>query len=414
MLELRSRYEIKLLGLDILKSYLCNSNKHNMKILHCCLSNFYIDNYGYQENVLPKMHKLQGHDVAILASTETFVDNSELGYIEPSSYLTREGIPITRIPYVKWLPHTIAKKIRMYTGITKHLNEFEPDIIFLHQGQFMGVRDIVSYVKTNPNVKVYVDNHADYINSASNWVSMNILHKIIYKRAIKLIEPYTQKFYGVLPIRVDFLKDVYGTPPAKTELLVLGIDDSNIDFKNRESIRADVRKDLGIGEHDFVIITGGKIDTRKNIHLLMQAIIELEDKNIKLIVFGKPTEEVESEFNNFAEHERIFNVGWITPERANDYFFASDLACFPGTHSVLWEQSVGLGLPAIFKRWDGIEHIDIGGNCIFLEDVSVEIIKKILLEVYRKDNLYQSMKESAKEGIKIFSYYEIAKRAIES
>ena len=23
-----------------------------MKILHCCLANFYIDNYGYQENIL--------------------------------------------------------------------------------------------------------------------------------------------------------------------------------------------------------------------------------------------------------------------------------------------------------------------------------------------------------------------------
>ena len=72
-----------------------------MKILHCCLANFYIDNYGYQENILPKMHQLQGHDVQIIASTETYIENKKLGYIEAKSYFTPENILITRIPYLK-------------------------------------------------------------------------------------------------------------------------------------------------------------------------------------------------------------------------------------------------------------------------------------------------------------------------
>lgn len=171
-----------------------------MKILHCCLSNFYIDNYGYQENILPKMHKLQGHDVAILASTEIFVDNAKLGYTKPSSYITNDGIPITRIPYVKWLPHTIAKKLRIYKGIKNNLQAFNPDIIFIHGSQFVGVLEIIDYLKKRPNVRVYIDNHADFINSASNWISKNVLHKIIYKWATQRIEPYTRKFYGTLPL----------------------------------------------------------------------------------------------------------------------------------------------------------------------------------------------------------------------
>src|SRR5690554_5102561 len=118
-----------------------------MKILHVCLSNFYIDNYGYQENILPKMHKLQGHDVEILASTEIFVDNAKLGYTKPSSYITNDGIPITRIPYVKWLPHTIAKKLRIYKGIKNNLQAFNPDIIFIHGSQFVGVLEIIDYLK---------------------------------------------------------------------------------------------------------------------------------------------------------------------------------------------------------------------------------------------------------------------------
>ena len=359
------------------------------------------------------MHKLQGHEVAILASTEIYVDSSKLGYVEPSSYTTEYGVSITRIPYTKLLPHAVAKKIRTYRGIKSFLYSFKPDILFIHGGQFASMKEIVSYVKKHPKVRIYIDNHADYINSGTNWVSRRILHGIIFKWAIKIVEPYTSKFYGVLPLRVDFLKEVYNTPSNKTELLVLGIDDSNIDFANKHNIRNEIRQSLKISDNDFVVITGGKIDRRKNIHLLLQAVSEIGIKNIKLITFGTPNEDMKQEFEELSSGDSIINLGWITPEQANNYFFAADIACFPGTHSVLWEQAVGLGLPAIFKRWEGIEHIDLDGNCMMLDDVSVASIKKSIIDIYNNKSLFISMQESAKEGIKIFSYFDIAKRAIE-
>ena len=384
-----------------------------MKILHCCLSNFYIDNYGYQENILPKMHKLQGHDVAILASTEIFVDNAKIGYTKPSSYVTNDGIPITRIPYASWIPHTIAKKLRIYKGIKSNLQAFNPDIIFIHGSQFVGILEIIGYLKMKPNVRIYIDNHADYINSASNWISKNILHKIIYKWVTKKVEPYTTKFYGTLPLRVKFLEEVYGTPPHKTELLILGIDDSKINFEEKKHIKKQKRKELNIHENDFVIITGGKIDRRKNIHILLKVISELKVKDIKLIVFGSPNKDMEDEINILSQNANIRNIGWISPGQAVDYFFASDLACFPGTHSVLWEQAAGLGLPAIFKRWEGIDHIDLNGNCLLLDEINEDILMNAILNIYKDDLLFHDMKKNAEEGMKKFSYYEIAKKAIE-
>ena len=165
-----------------------------MKILHCCLAAFYIDNYGYQENILPKLHKIQGHDIEIVASTETYLDNKALGYVEPSVYVNENGIPVSRIPYVSWLPHILVKKLRIYSGLGEVLSRFEPDIIFLHDSQFLSINQIVRYVKKKKDAKVYVDGHTDFINSARNWVSKNILHKIIYKYCVKKIEPYTTKF----------------------------------------------------------------------------------------------------------------------------------------------------------------------------------------------------------------------------
>ncbi|MDY4307608.1 hypothetical protein SNF32_10825 [Enterococcus mundtii] len=56
----------------------------------------------------------------------------------------------------------------------------------------------------------------------------NILHKIIWKHQASKIEPFTTDFYGVLPARVDFLKNVYKLPEEKISLLIMGGDNDLI------------------------------------------------------------------------------------------------------------------------------------------------------------------------------------------
>lgn len=385
-----------------------------MKILHCCLAAFYIDNYGYQENMLPKMHKLQGHEVAILASTETYMDHKELGYTRPGSYINEYGIPVTRIPYVNNLPHRISSKLRIYSGIKRVLEDFGPDILFIHDSQFVGIKEIVKYVRKRKNVKVFVDSHTDFINSGRNWISRNILHRLIYRWCAKKIEPYTTKFYGTLPLRVDFYRDVYGIDEEKLDLLVLGADLTEVNLNNRESIRNSLRKNLGIKDSDFVLITGGKIDKRKLIHNLLRVMNRITDNDIRLLCFGQPNEEMKETFNELVADSKISHLGWLKPREMYEYMMVADLAVFPGTHSVLWEQAIGLGLPAIFRRWKGMGHVDLGGNCLFLEGESEEELEKKIYQVKLNQQLFQHMRNIAREkGMKRFSYYEIAKRAIE-
>lgn len=383
-----------------------------MKILHCCLAAFYIDNYGYQENILPKIHKLQGHEVEILTSTETYLNNSQLGYVKASTYFTKEGIKITRIPYVTYLFHFMERKLRVYNGVKENLDQFGPDIIFLHDCQFLSIIEIINYKKRFPNVKIFVDSHTDFVNSGKNWLSKNVLHKIIYKWCAKKIEPHTEKFYGTLPTRCDFLKKVYGINESKVDLLVLGIDDSAIDFSKKDEIRTALREKLMISDSEFVIISGGKLDARKNIHNLMKVVAKLEI-NVRLIIFGTPSDDMKGEIEALSKGKNIVNLGWLSANDINNYFFASDLAFFPGTHSVLWEQAVGLGVPCVFKKWDGIQHVDLGGNCVFIENGEEKDIYDAVLKIYSDKSLFASMKSVSEEkGLKEFAYTEIAKRAI--
>ena len=91
---------------------------------------------------------------------------------------------------------------------------------------------------------------------------------------------------------------------------------------------------------------------------------------------------------------------------------ASDIACFPGTHSTLWEQSVGIGLPAIFNHWNEMEHVNVNGNCFLINGEDVGEIRQAILTMTDLSNL-SHYRELAKEASKSFLYSEIAKKAIE-
>ena len=384
-----------------------------MKIVHLCLGNFYVDNHTYQENLLPKAHKLLGYDVEIIAGTlgfdekSSFTNSSKLGV-----YTNEYGIKVTRLPY-RW-NCKFDKILRYYKGVTESLEKAQPDIIFIHNCQFMDIDKVVNYVKKHPQVRVFVDNHADFNNSATNWVSRKILHGYVWKKCAHTIEPYVSKFYGVLPGRVQFLIDVYNLPPQKCELLVMGGDDALIQKVSTNEVRMHTRKKMGINEDEFLIVTGGKINwARPETLNLMVAVSNVKSSNVKLVVFGNVSDELKERFDELCKIPNIQFVGWLNTEEVHQLMASSDLVVFPGLHSVLWEQACALGIPCIFRDLEGVHHVDLDGNAIFLNDVSVASLAKEINKLLTSTHKYQTMKKiSQTKGRLNFSYLDIAKRSI--
>ena len=384
-----------------------------MKITHLCLGCFFPDGYSYQENMLPKYHKKIGHDVSVVASLQTFDKNGNVSYMEKaSSYRNEYDIPVQRLDYKK--PLKIYRKLKRFVGTYEAIEKTTPEILFIHGCQFMDMDVVVKYLTKHPNVTVYVDNHADFSNSAKNWLSFTFLHKILWKHCAHIINPYTKKFYGVLPARVDFLKNVYGLPADKIELLVMGADDEKVEAALKPEVRKEIREKYRIADDDFLIITGGKIDNfKKQILFLMEAVNKLQNDKVKLIVFGSVIPELKEKVEHLVSPHTQY-IGWVQSDQTDKYYAASDLVVFPGRHSVFWEQVVGLGKPMICKAWDGTKHVDLGGNVIFLEKDSAEEINSIIDELTENTGKYQRMRNVAeKEGMKMFSYLDIAKRSLQ-
>ena len=354
-----------------------------------------------------------GLDVSMI--TSKFIYNSEGKIVtdERDIYVNENGIRTIRLK-TKYNA-TINSKFKKYNDLYRSIELEKPDTLFIHGVQFIDIKEIVRYLKYYPHVKVYVDNHADFSNSATNWLSKNILHKIIWRKCAKLIEPYTTKFYGVLPARVDFLIKVYKIPKEKVELLVMGADDEKVFEAKNPTVRKSIRKKYNISQSDFLIMTGGKIDrSKKQTLLLMKAIKELNKDNIKLIVFGSVADELKEGVNALADGTKVQYIGWIPADDSYNYFGAADLAVFPGRHSVFWEQVAGMGIPMLVKYWEGTTHVDVGGNCAFLHKDNVEEIKGEILKIYNDKELLSNMKRVAEErAMKIFSYRNIAQKSLD-
>lgn len=389
-----------------------------MRILHCCLAAVYVDGFGYQENILPRIHKSQGHDVMILASTEVLKPGVGHVYTKPAYYYNEDGISVKRVPYIGCFPVKIAAKIRIYKEVFETIEDFNPDVIFMHDAQTAAVYSITKYLKQHSQCRLYVDSHTDFVNSAKSWVSKNILHRLLYKNYVRKTIPFARRYYGTLPARVVFYRDFYGTPADKTEYLPLGVDDVSTPMSERDNVRRETREKLGIKQDDFVIVSGGKLETRKNTIILMQAFDFLSKKfgNVKLLLFGSVSPEIREQFERLKDNNTsIIHIGWVPAKDTYKYFFASDLACFPGTHSTLWEEAVGYGLPAFFKRWEGITQIDLQGNCVLLDEpISAESLSDLLLSMVSVKEGFNKMKAIARtKGMETFSYSRIARYAIE-
>jgi len=208
-----------------------------MKILHLALSCFYIDGYNFQENIIPRYNLNDGHEVKIIASTETYVTNNNLGHVAPSKYINVDGIMVERIEYKKFLPRKIMAKLRMYIGLYNKILEFSPDIILHHGVPSSELFTLSKYKLHNPRVKIYLDSHEDKYNSARNFLSRELLYKFYYRAIVKKNYKNFEKILCVSVESMEFCSRIFKIPNSHLEFFPLGGEIlTNNDYeKNRKS-----------------------------------------------------------------------------------------------------------------------------------------------------------------------------------
>lgn len=384
-----------------------------MKIIHVVLSSGadYTDNWGYQENTLPEEQCRLGHEVIVLTSTISSLSKNECEQMEGQYYIN--GVRIIRInPSCSFLNNRIC----FFTNKLYDIFEKEiPDLIFIHGFLMPSLREIKRYKRNHSDVIVFFDAHNTYVNSIKKFPFLNkyILHKGMWRYIYQNNKDLFDGGYYTAPQVKTFIQDMYGVDDNNLSFLPMGVYIPEYTLKNRNKIKSDFRKKYGISSTSKLLVVGGRLREEKKIFEIVSAINLIKDCNFDLLIFGSfNSAEYENKVKEIAKKNVIF-IGWQNNKSIQNIYLSADLALFTGTQSVIWRTAVGCGLPSICRYSDGAEELDMGGNCIFLDDDNPRVWANAIEEIITNDNRLASMKNIAEtKGVEFFSEERIAKKII--
>ena len=388
-----------------------------MKILMLC--ELYIENLEYQENLLVKYYRKHGHEVTVITSTyDNVFDyyNNQHDNSKPAHTFQDHGATIIKLPF----KFNFKGKIKKYTNISKIVEEFQPDLLYIHD-IMPNMFEMLPYKKRNPHVKMIMDYHADYSNSANNWLSLNILHKIIRKYIyMNPIRKHISKFYPIIPGSTKFLKEVYKIPESQMEVLPLGADVDLAAEIRQSDARNKIRKCLHIEKDQKVLFTGGKFAPLKRTELVLEAFNQINDPNLHLIVVGDADENMQDYKNRLlalaAENKNIHFVGWQNNHGVYQHLVASDIAVFPASQSIIWQQALASHLPLIIGDF-GDQSLDYLNEFNAVTELTVDKIdslhiKKAIKKLLDDDYLAERKERSAKTAAKYLDWNQLINKTL--
>lgn len=235
-------------------------------------------------------------------------------------------------------------------------------------------------------------------------------------RILKWVEKLTYRCaHEVFPNSsglMDFIVSEKLAEPSKLKVLgngsSNGIDTSYFDPSHySESIKLEVRNELGFSESDFVFVFVGRLVGDKGINELVEAFSKLSKNNasVKLLLVGPFEENLDplsdGSLKTIQDHPGIVTTGY--QEDIRKYLFAGDALVFPsyreGFPNVVL-QAGAMGLPAIVSDINGCnEIVSHEKNGLIVPVKSISELEKAMLRITEDVNLYKRLTGSSREMV---------------
>lgn len=385
-----------------------------MKILFIHLCAPYNEGWTYRENILPKYLVNNSNEVIVL-TTKT-ISNLEDGRLEYNPNLKNTidyGIEIIKLDYIKLLlPFPVYSRIRIFKELFYTIKNLSPDLIYINGLQFVDLFKIIYFKKITKDKRIIIfgELNATQQNSANNFITKYVLHKLLYRFVIRSSLKYIDGMYFGSGNAYEFSVAHYGIENVNFKYSPLGVDEMAISNYLKTLNKNKLREKFQINRTTLVYSTGGRLDSKKNVLNLMKAFERLQSNSV-LMVFGEVLEEIETEFYSLLEKSNnVIYLGWLNDLEIYELYFLADLAIFPGTKSSLWEVATAISLPIFAQYWPGLENIDFGGNLKLYNNLNSEqAIFAVLNEIENNINDLDKMRDIAQiHGLKNLSYKKIS------
>ena len=319
-----------------------------MKIVH--VMNWYIPGMGYQENFLPREQERLGHEVIIITSDRIpnysgfkqhvgkFFSNRIIG----GGIYSDNNIKIYRLNCYEY-------RVLILRRLKEKLRELNPDIVHAHGPFLLSTMQATLYGR-ELNYTLLIDDHS---------------HETIFYPAsypVKAFNYFSRMFYRYYLDRISYFLPIndssqriiqleLGIPLSKIEVLPLGADTRT--FKKLDSIREQERFRLGIDNNELLLISAGKFDMYKDIHILLKAFkgISVILPNIKLLLVGNGPIDYMQKLKDYTDKvgigRKVLFKDFVKNTELPKYYNASDIGIWPGNPSITVIEAIATGLPVI-------------------------------------------------------------------
>lgn len=334
-----------------------------MRLLILTTGNEFTPSMLYKENYIIKAAQSRGDEVFVFANEYTYIDGKSSK--APNNEIV-EGYILKRFRYVNYFNHIITSRIRHIKGLEQDIIRIKPDLIFVNCAQVYNIKKIHIIKKALPNVKIVLDFSTKYLNSARNWVSMNILHRLLYRNWIKDALPYVDRIFYISQESKDFVIKMYGLPENLLEHN--NLPGETIDKSLKKKYKREIFDKLGLSDNNVIFLYSGKIYPEKKVEQLIRAFIRTKNQDFRLIIIGVYTDDSSKQVIEplISSDSRIIFMNFVSGNELTKYVCATDLYIQPGSISQTCQTAVCCGTPLCFN--DVPTHREIyNGNGFFVD-----------------------------------------------
>lgn len=294
--------------------------------------------------------------------------------------------------------HAMFLGIRMTTGkcirpLQRHYNEIAElfqkekfDLIIAEGGDTQAIVDIAKEYRR--------DQFANHIH-IHYLPPENIVRN--YGHVIGVSEFVTEEYLKVCKI------------PVKSHVLKNAVDVERFSRSVSEEKKRSIREKLGLSEEDFVILYVGRIMEIKGVLELMQAVTELKETHMKLLIMGSANSgkwsfsTYERKVKKICEQnkERIIFTGYVDNADVYRYASVADVQCMPTLVAeaapLVVLEAMAEGLPLIVTKSGGvIEYIDESTAWMLEQEHIVEKLKEAICYLKEHPEVRKQMSEKSK------------------
>jgi len=235
-----------------------------------------------------------------------------------------------------------------------------------------------------------------------------------------VLSDYSQKNKGFLKkIFNIFLKKtllnaeavIVQTESEKKDCEKLGIKNLNLikpginltEYNNLPS-RNIFREKYNLKDDDFCILFLGRIREVKGIKFLIDAICQIRNLKVFLIIVGSKNDYLDHLFKNiqnFDMNNQIILTGWVSEEEKFEAYMGADIYCLPSLYDcapITILEACACGLPIITTTSNGLFEIARDGAGLVVDPGDSDALRNAILEL---TNDRDTMKQLGNKGRKI-------------